>query len=86
MAGMNNQKSEVGSNKKSLDANSNTKDDLKTLPMSEFQTKLASSPEGLTQEEAKKRLDKYGPNEIDRKENKSVSEISYHISGVLFHG
>jgi len=41
------------------------KDDLKTLPMSELQTKLGSSPEGLTQEEAQKRLTQYGPNEIE---------------------
>ena len=28
------------------------KDDLKSLPMSELQTKLGSSPDGLTQAEA----------------------------------
>ena len=44
-----------------------TNDDLKTLPMSELQTKLESSPDGLTQEEAQKRLVKYGPNEIEEK-------------------
>ena len=32
-----------------------TKDDLKTLPMAEVEKKLGSSPEGLTQAEARKR-------------------------------
>jgi H+-transporting ATPase len=34
------------------DLNSNTKDDLKSLPMSEVQTKLGFSADGLTKEEA----------------------------------
>ncbi len=55
------------SNENVSDANPNVKDDLKTLPMAELQTKLDSSPEGLTQEEAQKRLTKFGPNEIEEK-------------------
>ena len=43
------------------------KDDLKSLPMSELQAKLGSSPDGLTQAEAQKRLSQYGPNEIEEK-------------------
>lgn len=54
------------------------KDDLKALPMSELMTKLGSSPEGLTQEEAKKRLLKYGPNEIEEKKaNPFLKFLSY---------
>jgi H+-transporting ATPase len=34
----------------------NAKDDLKSLPMPEVEKKLGSSPEGLTQAEAQKRL------------------------------
>jgi H+-transporting ATPase len=41
--------------------------DLKSLPMSELQTKLGSSPGGLSQAEAQKRLTQYGPNEIAEK-------------------
>jgi len=41
------------------------KDDLKTLPMPEPQAKLESSPEGLSQVEAQKRLSQYGPNEFE---------------------
>jgi len=43
------------------------KDDLKTLPMLELQAKLGSSPDGLSQAEAQKRLTQYGPNEIEEK-------------------
>jgi H+-transporting ATPase len=44
-----------------------TNDDLKSLPMKELFEKLSSSPEGLGQVEAEKRLTKYGPNEIEEK-------------------
>jgi H+-transporting ATPase len=42
-------------------------DDLKSLPISELQAKLGSSPAGLNQAEAQKRLTQYGPNEIEEK-------------------
>jgi H+-transporting ATPase len=54
------------------------KDDLKTLPMAELQKRLESSADGLTQEEAQKRLAKYGPNEIEEKKtNKFLIFLSY---------
>ncbi|MEN8690071.1 MAG: cation-transporting P-type ATPase, partial [Desulfobacterales bacterium] len=43
------------------------KDDLKTLPLPELEQKLGSSPDGLSQAEAQKRLTQYGPNEIEEK-------------------
>jgi H+-transporting ATPase len=43
------------------------KDDLKSLPMPELQAKLESSPDGLSDAEAQKRLTQYGPNEIEEK-------------------
>jgi H+-transporting ATPase len=43
------------------------KDDLKSLPMPDLQAKLGSSPDGLSQAEAQKRLTEYGPNEIEEK-------------------
>jgi len=56
----------------------NVNDDLKTIPMSDLQTKLGSSPEGLTQEEAQKRLTQYGPNEIEEKKtNPFLKFLSY---------
>jgi H+-transporting ATPase len=42
----------------------NTKDDLKTMPLQELLEKLESSPDGLSQAEAQKRLRQHGPNEI----------------------
>jgi H+-transporting ATPase len=42
-------------------------DDLKSLPMAELQAKLGSSPEGLSQAEAQKRLTQYGSNELKKK-------------------
>jgi H+-transporting ATPase len=56
----------------------NTQDDLKSLPMPEVEKKLASSPEGLTQAEAQKRLTQYGPNEIEEKKtNPLLKFLSY---------
>ena len=54
------------------------KDDLKTLPMAEVEKKLGSSPEGLSQAEAQKRLKQYGPNEIaEKKTNALLKFLSY---------
>jgi H+-transporting ATPase len=49
------------------DDKTGAKEDLKSLPMPELQTKLGSSPDGLSQAEAQKRLTQYGPNEIEEK-------------------
>jgi H+-transporting ATPase len=51
----------------SVGSKPNAKDDLKSLPMPELLAKLGSSPDGLSQEEAQKRLTQYGPNEITEK-------------------
>ena len=54
------------------------KNDLKTLPLPEVEKKLGSSPEGLTQAEAQKRLAQYGPNEIaEKKTNPFLKFLSY---------
>ncbi len=42
-------------------------DDLRSLSLSEVEKCLVSSPEGLSQAEAQKRLTEYGPNEIEEK-------------------
>ncbi len=55
-----------------------TKDDLKSLPMADLQAKLGSSPDGLSQAEAQKRLAQYGPNEIEeKKSNLFLKALSY---------
>ena len=54
------------------------KDDLKTLPLAEVEKKLGSSPDGLTQAEAQKRLTQYGPNELtEKKTNLFLKFLSY---------
>ena len=71
-----------GSQPKAPDASPGSKpeakDDLKTLPMPEVEKKLGSSPDGLTQAEAQKRLTQYGPNEIEEKKtNLFLKFLSY---------
>jgi len=54
------------------------KDDLKSLPLEEVEKKLGSSPKGLSQAEAAKRLTQYGPNEIEEKKtNLLLKFLSY---------
>ena len=55
-----------------------TRDNLQTLPLAEVEKQLASSPDGLTQAEAQKRLTQYGPNEIaEKKTNEILKFLSY---------
>jgi H+-transporting ATPase len=55
-----------------------SKDDLKSLPMPEVEKKLGSSPDGLSQAEAQKRLTQYGPNEIaEKKTNPFLKFLTY---------
>ena len=54
------------------------KGDLKTLPLAQVEKQLGSSPDGLTQAEAQKRLAQYGPNEIaDKKTNEFLKFLTY---------
>jgi len=60
------------------DAKPAPQDDLKTLPMAEVEKKLESSPDGLTDAEAKKRLTQYGPNElVEEKTNLLLKFLGY---------
>ena len=54
------------------------KDDLKSLPLEEVVKRLGTSPDGLSQAEAEKRLSEYGPNEIEEKKtNPLLKFLSY---------
>jgi H+-transporting ATPase len=73
--------------------------DLKSLPMPELEAKLGSSPDGLSQAEAEKRLAQYGPNEIEEKKTNTflkflsyfwgpipwMIEVAVVLSGVVGH-
>jgi H+-transporting ATPase len=61
----------------------NAKDDLKSLPMQELQTKLGSSPDGLSQAEAQKRLTQYGPNEIEEKKTNPLLKFLTYFWGPI---
>ena len=59
-------------------AQSAAADDLKSLPIAEVEKRLGSSPGGLTQAEAEKRLAQYGPNEMEeRKTNPLLKLLTY---------
>jgi len=60
------------------DAKPNANGDLKSLPLAEVEKRLGSSPDGLTQAEAQKRLTQYGPNEIqEKKTNPFLKFLTY---------
>jgi len=54
---------------------------MKTMPMPELQTKLGSSPDGLSQAEAAKRLAEEGPNEIEEKKTNPLLKFLTYFWG-----
>jgi hypothetical protein len=56
-----------GKSTAAIEAKSGAKLDLKTIPMAELPAQLGSSPDGLSQAEARKRLAQYGPNALEKK-------------------
>src|SRR5271155_4299500 len=58
-------------------------DDLKILPVAEVQKRLDSSPNGLTQAEAEKRLAKDGPNEIAEKRTNAFLKFLTYFWGPI---
>ena len=59
------------------------KEDLKSLPLPELQAKLGSSPDGLSQAEAQKRLTQYGPNEIEEKKTNPFLKFLTYFWGPI---
>ena len=51
--------------------------------MPDLQAKLGSSPDGLTQAEAQKRLTQYGPNEIEEKKTNEVLKFLSYFWGPI---
>lgn len=62
---------------------SDVESDLKLLPMPELQEKLKSSPDGLSPDEAKKRLSQYGPNEIEEKKSNPFLKFLTYFWGPI---
>jgi H+-transporting ATPase len=65
------------------DSKPDAKDNLQTLPLSEVEKKLGSSPDGLTQAEAQKRLTQYGPNEIEEKKTSELLKFLSYFWGPI---
>ncbi len=59
------------------------KDELKSLPLEEVEKKLGSSPDGLTQAEAARRLTQYGPNEIEEKKTNAFLKFLTYFWGPI---
>lgn len=57
--------------------------DLKSLPMADLQAKLGSSPDGLSQDEAGRRLIEYGPNEIEEKTPSELLKLLGYFWGPI---
>jgi H+-transporting ATPase len=68
---------------KAPESKPNTKDDLKSLPLEEVEKKLGSSPDGLSQAEAQKRLTQYGPNEIEEKKTNPLLKFLAYFWGPI---
>lgn len=66
---------------KAPDSKPDTKGDLKNIPMSELVKQLDSSPNGLSQTEAQKRLTQYGPNEIEEKKTNAFLKFLTYFWG-----
>jgi magnesium-transporting ATPase (P-type) len=57
--------------------------DLKELPLAEVEKRLDTSPDGLTAAEAKKRLAKYGPNEIEEESTSWLRALLAYFWGPI---
>jgi H+-transporting ATPase len=68
---------------KAPESKPDTKDDLKSLPLPDVEKKLGSSPDGLSQAEAQKRLTQYGPNEIEEKKTNPFLKFLTYFWGPI---
>jgi H+-transporting ATPase len=66
-----------------LQSKPESKDDLKSLPMQDLLKKLGSSPDGLSHDEASKRLAQYGPNAIEEKKTNEVLKFLSYFWGPI---
>ena len=76
-------RNELGDTAKLAGSKPNAKDDLKSLPLPEVEKKLGSSPDGLSQAEAQKRLTQYGPNEIEEKKTNALLKFLSYFWGPI---
>jgi H+-transporting ATPase len=65
------------------DSKFGAKNDMKSLPLDEVGSKPGSSPAGLSQAEAQKRLARYGPNTIEEKKNSPLLQLLGYFWGPI---
>ena len=68
---------------KAADARPLAKDDMQKLPMADVVKRLGSSSEGLSDDEAKKRLAQFGPNEIADKKTSAIIKFLGYLWGPI---
>ncbi|WP_160061448.1 plasma-membrane proton-efflux P-type ATPase [Psychromonas sp. L1A2] len=74
----NHDQSTASDTKNTSDNKRDPNNDLKSMPLGDLKEKLTSSPDGLHQSEAEKRLAEYGPNELEEKKtNAFLKFLSY---------
>jgi H+-transporting ATPase len=64
-------------------AKTQVEDDLKSLPLPEVEKRLGSSPDGLSQAEAQKRLAQYGPNALEEKQTSAFLKFLSYFWGPI---
>ncbi|MDK2980001.1 MAG: H+-transporting ATPase [Chloroflexota bacterium] len=57
--------------------------DLRSLPLADVEKKLESSPNGLSQTEAQKRLTQYGPNKLEEKKTNAILKFLSYFWGPI---
>jgi len=68
---------------KAPESKPDAKDDLKSLSLPEVEERLGSSPDGLSQAEAQKRLTQYGPNELEEKKGNPFLKFLTYFWGPI---
>ncbi len=75
---MNSQSSQARTSQLVPESGLDPNDDLKSLPMAQLQKMLGASLSGLSEAEAQKRLNQYGPNElVEKKTNPLLKFLTY---------
>jgi H+-transporting ATPase len=64
-------------------AKTQVEDDLKSLPLPEVEKRLGSSPDGLSQAEAQKRLAQSGPNALEEKQTSAFLKFLSYFWGPI---
>ena len=76
-------KDRASSESNPLSVNAHREEDLTSLPLAQVEERLASSAEGLTGAEARARLLRYGPNELEEKTTRPLLQFLGYFWGPI---